>query len=514
MNILKYKHIRSGLFFLFFLSVSFFSLCICSKTSFFYPVQNWADSNCFFTTAKSMANGYVLYKDIFEQKGLLLYLLHIVGYYISNTNFVGVFLIQVVFFTAFLMISYKIFRLFFNSRMALTLIPILALLLLISLGYCEGDSAEEFCLPLLAAGLYIVLKYFSYRSYRPVPLSLMFLCGVMCGCILWIKYTILGFWIGFVITIICMCIYHRRIADIFKYAAVFAAGTVLVTVLCLSYFIATDSVKEMFDTYFVLNIVGYSPNSGETNIFIKLISILWEIIKGMGVNYIIAILTIVGFVAIFANRHFPFIHNKPCKVCLLVMYLSTLFFAYIGGRSWNYYYLCADIFVLLGLVALGYRLRRMNPKRLCRLLKNYAFYPTTFALCLLLCIILSPNTGQIGLPKELTTQYVFSSYINQRENASLLNYGCLDGGFYTVANKLPVTKYFCNLNIPYESYPQMLDEQNRIIREKKVDFVIICTDENYPTAEEIPCLIQNYRLVRKGTTKENYTGNYDLYEKI
>ena len=57
-----------------FLSVIFITLC--SKCSFLYGFNEWVDTNCLFTVGKSMMNGKVLYKDIFDHKGPLIYLLY------------------------------------------------------------------------------------------------------------------------------------------------------------------------------------------------------------------------------------------------------------------------------------------------------------------------------------------------------------------------------------------------------------------------------------------------------
>ena len=39
-------------------------LSICTKSSFLYPLNDWVDSNCFYTVGKSMVHGKVLYRDI------------------------------------------------------------------------------------------------------------------------------------------------------------------------------------------------------------------------------------------------------------------------------------------------------------------------------------------------------------------------------------------------------------------------------------------------------------------
>ena len=69
----------------FFLSILF--LLICTKSSPLYPFNDWVDSNAFFTMGKGMINGKVLYRDLFEQKGPLLYFIHGLSYLISNKTF-------------------------------------------------------------------------------------------------------------------------------------------------------------------------------------------------------------------------------------------------------------------------------------------------------------------------------------------------------------------------------------------------------------------------------------------
>lgn len=65
-------------------------LFFCSKNSFLYFFNDWVDANAFFTMGKGMFNGLVPYKDLFEQKGPLLYLIYGIGYFIENDGFIGV----------------------------------------------------------------------------------------------------------------------------------------------------------------------------------------------------------------------------------------------------------------------------------------------------------------------------------------------------------------------------------------------------------------------------------------
>ena len=67
---------EAGFAFLFSLLTAAALLLICTKSSVLYPFNDWVDANCYFSVGKSMMNGKVLYRDIYDHKGPLLYTLH------------------------------------------------------------------------------------------------------------------------------------------------------------------------------------------------------------------------------------------------------------------------------------------------------------------------------------------------------------------------------------------------------------------------------------------------------
>ena len=66
-------------------------------------------------------------------------------------------------------------------------------------------------------------------------------------------------------------------------------------------------------------------------------------------------------------------------------------------------------------------------------------------------------------------QYKFAKIISSVEDAKILNYHFLDGGFYFAADYFPDHKFFYFSNLPA---PEMEADQNRMIEEEIVDFVI------------------------------------------
>ena len=80
-------------------------LLVCSKNSPLYPMNDWVDVNCFFTIGRGIRHGLVPYLDLYEQKGPLLYAVYALAAWISETGFIGVFIVETVCFATYLYFS-------------------------------------------------------------------------------------------------------------------------------------------------------------------------------------------------------------------------------------------------------------------------------------------------------------------------------------------------------------------------------------------------------------------------
>ena len=96
------------------------------------------------------------------------------------------------------------------------------------------------------------------------------------------------------------------------------------------------------------------------------------------------------------------------------------------------------------------------------------------------CLLLSPNRALRGRTAESLPQLQFAEIIRQTPNATLLNYGTLDGGFYTAAGVLPPCRYFCVTNMPLQDQWQ---QQWDLLDAAAVDYVVALTGDlqnDYP----------------------------------
>ncbi|EMF0589720.1 hypothetical protein HFX73_002414 [Enterococcus faecium] len=111
-------------------------------------------------------------------------------------------------------------------------------------------------------------------------------------------------------------------------------------------------------------------------------------------------------------------------------------------------------------------------------------------------------------------QLEFAKYM-KGNHISLLNYGFVDYGFSVKPNIVPNLKYFMNVNIPYNVYPESMDEQNKYIEKKKVDFVVAGLGENEnPDQYGTPWLHINYKPIAIHVqSREDMILKYVLYKK-
>lgn len=116
------------------LLLAFVLLSIGSMCSYLYPYQNRVDQNCFFTVGKGMMTGLVPYRDLFEQKGPLLYFLHGLAYLVSPDSFIGVFGLEVASMTLWFVYLYKLARLYTTPRPAMLLVSAAGALLVAAMG--------------------------------------------------------------------------------------------------------------------------------------------------------------------------------------------------------------------------------------------------------------------------------------------------------------------------------------------------------------------------------------------
>ncbi len=443
-------------------------LGICSKSSPLYPLNDWVDSNCYLTVGKSMFHGIVPYRDLLEQKGPLLYMLHAGAALISDTSFIGVFLLEVLAGTWFLCLCWKIIALYEKNPSVLWL-PVIATAVYTSIAFCHGDSAEEFCLPLIASGVYQGISLIQAQpssgggqnsSNSPHHGVTSFWIGVTSACVLWIKFSMLGFYLGWFAAIALIWLHDKRTKQLLTMILQIIAGVMAVSTPIVLYFGINSALQDLFQVYFYDNLFSYTVSEAEGG---GAVNNFYGAIRHMiDTNFLGTCLFVLGCVFLGKDKRYKEL------ALILLSWIGLVILVYGGGRRYTYYSLILSSYGAIGIPALG-RLSEL----FSAFLRKKGLHHWATAVLLLGCCFLSykesGNTYLLSYSKADMPQYQFAKIIQTKENPTLLNYGFLDGGFYTAADVIPTCKAFCKLNIPL---PEIMESQNYFVNEGLVDFVV------------------------------------------
>lgn len=447
-------------------------LLFCSMDSCLYPLNPWDDANCFVTVGRGILAGKLPYRDFVEQKGPLLYALHALALWISPGNYHGVYGLEVLSLAGALLFALRTARLY-APRLSVGWTAVLAAMVCVSRAFRYGDSAEELCLLPLSWSLWALLK--ALRTGKALPNREYLLHGLLAGCILWIKYNLLALhfvWMAF------LAVDALRADGGLKrplgMCLRFLAGMALATLPWLIWFGAAGALGDLWNGYFLRNILGYGPRNHGVIAYAGA-----GLLRGLGDPWLMAPL-LLAMVCALANRE---VRGRE-KLALALIFCAMALAIYGSGYRFVYYFLPFAVFLPLAAAgaskATG-RLRGMPGAAACALL---------IAATGLIVGTQSANVRWIGYPYADTAQGQLAARLEGEKGAALLNVGCLDQGMYMAADTLPPTPYFVKLNLDGE---RCLDAQRECLAAGRARYAVTLNrpleeygmGENYDLEAEI-----------------------------
>lgn len=474
---------------------SFITLLFCSKSSFIYPFNDTYDVNAYFTVGKSWVNGLIPYKDLFDHKGPFVYIVYGLASLISYRSYLGVFILEVLFFTVFLFYISKIINIFLPKRYSYFIIPFFAVLICSIPTFVVGGTVEEFCLPFVAYTFYYLLIYFKGKELSKKDF---FKNGLVAGIIFMTKFNFLAFWFGFMFFIMIDLIIQKKYKEAITDAGVFLIGMFTPFLVFIIYFALNHALKDFFYVYFYANIFGYNASSK---------SILTSITNTY-TNFIGSLLnnTLVVFLLFMAS--FGFIRtsklNKKYKIMLTMIILIFVYGIFMGDLAYFYYLTILLPIMILGVIGL------------CLYFKDYIdkiiYKKYSYVLFIMLYILFSFMAFKCSNAKEDmfksqkdTLQYKYSQIINKDDDKSLLNIG-LDYGMYFMTGTIPNYKYFASMNFNPSKFPDNYIAQKQYIERGQPKYIVTADNHNFDDL-----ILKKYELV-----SENYKNahqSYALYKR-
>lgn len=505
------------------LFIAFFLMLFLTRSSFLYPYNNWDDSNSYFSMGKSMFHGTLIYRDLFDQKGPYLYFIYGLCSLVSRTTFYGVFAMEVIWAAADLLLINKTLRIYCSKRVSLFLSPLLLTCMFASKSFYWGGCAEELCLPFLLYPLYILMsrlqrsssKNYSSKASKPLEQSAAFspkdilLAGLCCGFVFCVKFTLMGFFLGFAIVVILTC---RSLREFWRLAGCYLLGILLPFVPWLLYFAVTGGLDDWYRVYIYTNVFLYS-DFGANSHGASAAQKVYDLAK---ILYWLVLDNIQYYVFILLGMLWSLLRKGASplqRILPILLFGCTFLFIYIGGAHLPYYALPLTVLAIPGGCALGAGVNRLAARRSSQsaigsqsatdsqsasprrrqVILAAMLLAADAVLCFCVFRSFSWNADYLGTPKEDVFLSKFTEDIqNDRaagivssENTTLLNIGCLDCGLYNTADIYPTCYWFQTQTLPGD---EVTTEQLSYITEGRTDYIV--ARDTYP--DEI---LQHYELV-------------------
>lgn len=364
----KIKKERSSLDF----KTIFKSICICvffliatflflfhSPSHILVNSETRTDSSVFREVAFEMSDGAVPYKDTFDHKGPLIYIINYIAFIINPQN--GLFYVEMLTTFIIFILLYKIARLKCNRFFSIVA-SLIAFSPLFSF-FEGGNLTEEYSLLFILAGLFIFLDFLLNDKISKARLIL---CGLSLGSVLMLRMNLIAMWIIFCIFVLIRCITKKQFKELGTFILYFVIGLLIIIIPFIIWFAVTGALKDFWNAYILFNFKYSSANPIDRPIPFFFFS-----------STPLFIITSIVLIYDFKCR------KDPLNIFCLAYLVLDLLFASISGEQYNHYaiaIIASIIFPISILLSLCQELEKKNKSNEAVTLIILIYLLTTFVI--------------------------------------------------------------------------------------------------------------------------------------
>ncbi|MBQ7594791.1 MAG: hypothetical protein IJU48_10620 [Synergistaceae bacterium] len=432
------------------------------------------DSAVFFVMGRGIAAGKIMYKELFDHKGLYTYFLNYVAALIDNRSTIGIFIVEFIFMFISAKFVHASFSLYADERVSWLGTQIFIFFAFMR-GILEGGNlTEEYALMFQVISIYLLLRYIQDKHASPLY---MFIHGINAGIVLFLRANLIMMWGGIAILVGYDLLKEKNFAGFGKNLAAGLLGLLAGVLPVIIYVVRTGSVSDAIFAIFTYN-MSYI-NNGQS----LLMRIVMTIFK-LNYNTIILMLAII----------FSLILSFRRKYYILLLALSVLSVS-LSGRRYGHYYIYLVPFVMpVALKAALWINQHLRYKHAVIIV-----LAVSSIFCWKVRIVF--NTIMFGSTQNSAYMEPFIEHNNKyySEHEKVLVTGN-SAGFYNRLGVIPHDKYFYVPASNYETFPEPRNSQAESIISGVNDVIIITTPENYfqetgKTEKINEVLSKNYELL-------------------
>ena len=441
-------------------------LCVMSSPLLNRIAINSTDFSVFVTMGRAMLNGKVMYRDVFDHKGIYLYFLNAFAALLTGKSLFGLFVIECIFMTLCAKIVYAMALKYMNKLSAFIAMQIFMMLTMQRYVISSGNLTEEYALLFQLLSIYLLEKDNNRHSC-----CMMMLQGILAGITLCIRPNTVMIWGGIALVSGVDMLRKRDFKLLFGNIAAGFAGLVISLMPAVIYALLNASVSDTLFGMFGYNFIYIGNNAGRVSFLRRVMNIVF----GSGARLLKISLILSTLIVCIRHRK----HN--ISAYYLAMFAFSIISVSLSGRSYGHYFMCFLPFTIPLAYEVSARLPREKYKYIMAAIMAFTII-YDFRYHDFIDKVLNGNV----FPKE---EYIRcnESYYSEDEKVLVTGNHAV---FYNILGVTPHLKYFYIPSNSYDAYPEPVDSQITSILSGENDVIIIVykdgEDEIYPEAGKGP----------------------------
>jgi len=285
------------------------------------PLHPWigsdsgTDSGVFQTVALMMEHGYMPYKDSFDHKGPLIYIINWLGNRISEDY--GIWVIEFISLTIVFFLIYRIAHL--KCRTSSSIIISFVSISLLFDYFGSGNFTEEYAMLFIAISLYIFLDYLINKRINRIRLVL---CGLSFGSILLLRVNMISVWVVFCTLIFGKIVFEKTWGNLKQFILWFFIGVCIISIPIVIWLATNTALLACWEDYLVFNMI-YTSNGD------------WAAKWNSYIEFLNSTIFIISFSTLAYSCKKS--KDQLINISYMAYMLITLLFICISGRSYGHY---------------------------------------------------------------------------------------------------------------------------------------------------------------------------------
>ena len=452
-------------------------------------IQN--DSAVFQIMGRGLTKGQIIYKDLFDHKGPIVYIINAMAYIINPK--IGLFIIETLINYVGAIFIFKTARIFVGRKVSGTLtVTYFAMIFLFASG---GNFTEEYSMTFTSIAMYCIIRILYKNEYENKWLWISI--GVTFAINFFIKPTYIGIWIAFGIIQLIYSVKEKKIKKLIKYIWYMTIGIFVVTVPIIVYLIANNDINDFINAYFVLNMKYANSTIKEKVEKFVLLTIQSK-------SILLIIFSFICNIVIIANKKL----NIKNKAFITLFYVITLILTAWAPNLYRHYLIqlaTVNILELLGMclyIKENLILKDYEKEILKDIPQNLVFSFIIIAILIPTLYNIACDGGICSKEAKYYKEYYakleeLKPYLSEDDEIIVLGN---DSYYYIYLNKYPKFKYFFQYPI-IKSDSEIKRETEMYVLNEKPKMIIMNNDDS-----------RRYEKVYDDNFKEYIKNNYQKYD--